>query len=97
MTILYICPFCQGTDFDLVGLKHHFISGHCEPFVHTPSVDQVRAAHEPGCDFHIWQIRSDCNCEAIRASKETGTAPRILKHCRYDRCTGDVCQCDGPV
>ena len=27
-----ICPFCGESDFDLDGLKTHFIRGWCEPF-----------------------------------------------------------------
>ena len=35
------CPFCDATDFDLVGLKHHLLH-HCEPFAYTPGVDEER-------------------------------------------------------
>lgn len=33
-----VCPFCKDTDFDMVGLKIHLLSGYCEIFdlVETP-------------------------------------------------------------
>jgi len=30
-----ICPFCQAKDFDLIGLKIHFVRGHCEAYNKT--------------------------------------------------------------
>ena len=30
-----ICPFCIEGDFDLVGLKIHFIRGYCDVFNNT--------------------------------------------------------------
>lgn len=27
-----VCPFCQEGDFDLIGLKIHFLRGHCDEF-----------------------------------------------------------------
>lgn len=32
---LISCPFCHEKDFDLIGLKHHFLRGHCEEFEKT--------------------------------------------------------------
>jgi len=29
------CPFCGQEDFDLPGLKYHFIQGHCEIYNET--------------------------------------------------------------
>ena len=29
------CPFCRDTDFDAVGLKRHFLLGHCDEFENT--------------------------------------------------------------
>jgi hypothetical protein len=26
------CPFCGEDDFDLIGLKNHFVAGYCEAF-----------------------------------------------------------------
>lgn len=33
------CPFCKNTEFDLIGLKHHFISGYCEEYNETEDVE----------------------------------------------------------
>lgn len=30
-----ICPFCKEKDFDLFGLKIHFLNGWCEVFERT--------------------------------------------------------------
>lgn len=35
-----ICPFCQESDFDLVGLKHHLTAGECDQFNETVSIDE---------------------------------------------------------
>lgn len=32
------CPFCNETDFDLIGLKNHFIRGHCDEYNDTKSL-----------------------------------------------------------
>jgi hypothetical protein len=38
-----ICPFCNEHDFDLIGLKNHLISGHCNVFNETISIkEEVR-------------------------------------------------------
>lgn len=29
------CPFCKETDFDLIGLKIHLSSGHCNKYEET--------------------------------------------------------------
>jgi hypothetical protein len=39
-----VCPFCKEDDFDLVGLRNHIMSGHCEPFESTPTIEQERAS-----------------------------------------------------
>jgi hypothetical protein len=44
MSILHNCPFCHDTDFDLIGLKLHFIRGHCAEFNETPTNDPPRQA-----------------------------------------------------
>lgn len=37
-----ICPFCQETDFDAIGLKDHLLSGGCETFNTTITIEQER-------------------------------------------------------
>lgn len=37
------CPFCRDTDFDLPGLKHHLLSGYCDAFHQTPTLDDAVA------------------------------------------------------
>jgi len=32
MDKLMLCPFCSEDDFDLIGLKDHLLSGHCDKF-----------------------------------------------------------------
>lgn len=27
-----VCPFCYEADFDLIGLKGHYINGYCDRF-----------------------------------------------------------------
>ena len=29
------CPFCHEKDFDQIGLKNHFLKGHCEEYNKT--------------------------------------------------------------
>jgi len=36
------CPFCMETDFDVIGLKHHLLSGGCEIFNTTRTVEEER-------------------------------------------------------
>lgn len=36
------CPFCMETDFDAIGLKHHLLSGGCETFNTTITIEQER-------------------------------------------------------
>lgn len=36
------CPFCDESDFDLIGLKAHFLRGRCEPFNNTVRPDEDR-------------------------------------------------------
>ena len=33
------CPFCNDSDFDLIGLKHHILRGWCEVYNSTPNMD----------------------------------------------------------
>jgi len=40
------CPFCKETDFDLIGLKNHLLSGHCEDFNDVMSVEEEQAARQ---------------------------------------------------
>ena len=28
----FVCPFCKEDDFDLIGLKGHFLNGYCKEF-----------------------------------------------------------------
>ena len=37
------CSFCADTGFDVPGLKHHLLSGYCEVFESTPSLDDAVA------------------------------------------------------
>jgi len=30
-----VCPFCQEGDFDLIGLKAHYLRGYCQRFNDT--------------------------------------------------------------
>ena len=40
MTPTYMeCPFCKEKDFDLPGLKYHFVMGYCEIY---SGIDLVR-------------------------------------------------------
>jgi hypothetical protein len=32
------CPFCEDSDFDLIGLKHHILRGYCEVYNSTPDI-----------------------------------------------------------
>lgn len=32
---LVSCPFCGDTDYDLIRLKNHFVSGYCDKFNET--------------------------------------------------------------
>lgn len=34
------CPFCNEKDFDLIGLKHHLLSGHCDNFENTKPIER---------------------------------------------------------
>ena len=36
------CPFCGITTFDRIGLKRHFLNGHCDVFNDTPMDDDGR-------------------------------------------------------
>lgn len=36
------CPFCGDDDFDLIGLKAHFMRGWCEPFNETIRPEEER-------------------------------------------------------
>lgn len=36
------CPFCGEDDFDLIGLKAHFMRGWCEPFEATIRPEEER-------------------------------------------------------
>jgi len=35
------CPFCGEEDFDLIGLKDHLLSSHCEVFNHTDNLTNM--------------------------------------------------------
>jgi hypothetical protein len=36
------CPFCGDDNFDLIGLKAHFLRGWCEPFNETIRPEEER-------------------------------------------------------
>lgn len=42
MSMLVDYPFCKETEFDLVGLRHHLMTGECEVFDATLTVAQER-------------------------------------------------------
>ena len=35
------CPFCNETDFDTIGLKHHLVSGGCNIFEEVPAIEKT--------------------------------------------------------
>lgn len=37
------CPFCGGSDFDLIGLKNHLSADHCDAFNATLTLEQESA------------------------------------------------------
>lgn len=37
-----VCPFCNETDFDAIGLKSHFTSGYCEVFNNVETIEEER-------------------------------------------------------
>lgn len=37
-----VCPFCNATDFDAIGLKSHFTSGYCEVFNNVETIEEER-------------------------------------------------------
>ncbi len=53
-----ICPFCNEDEFDLIGLKNHFVKGYCSAFNETISVEQERhltsrsSRQEKSCAHH---------------------------------------------
>lgn len=36
------CPFCKEKDFDLIGLKSHFLAGDCEVFENTSHLPRIK-------------------------------------------------------
>jgi hypothetical protein len=40
------CPFCDDSGFDAIGLKHHLVTGYCEMFNSTISVEEERRARQ---------------------------------------------------
>lgn len=36
------CPFCGESDFDKIGLKYHFLMGHCDAFNAVMSPEEER-------------------------------------------------------
>lgn len=42
-----ICPFCKEGDFDLQGLKYHFLMGYCVQFEETEEIGWRREAPIP--------------------------------------------------
>lgn len=41
--VFIVCPFCGEPDFDAPGLKHHLLSGYCDTFEETPTLDDAIA------------------------------------------------------
>jgi hypothetical protein len=76
------CPFCGETDFDLIGLKIHFMRGWCDVWNVTPDTHVV-AAQETfaclgGCGASVPSKDAYCSCCFLRergAQKETPAAP----------------------
>jgi hypothetical protein len=62
------CPFCQETDFDLIGLKHHFGAGHCDVWNEIPPPPELRPRGLPE------NARVIASCDLSTAAQETGTA-----------------------
>jgi hypothetical protein len=52
------CPFCREIDFDAIGLKNHFVQGHCAVYNETPapphpvSIDAVDKCFAQLAVFH---------------------------------------------
>lgn len=42
-----ICPFCDEKDFDLIGLKMHFLRGWCDKYNETPDHDKGTMTPNP--------------------------------------------------
>ncbi len=45
------CPFCKEGDFDKIGLKHHFLMGHCDVFENTERVTHHVVAKGGGLEW----------------------------------------------
>ena len=39
-----VCPFCGDDDFDLIGLKHHYLH-HCDEYNETKLVDYPKGVN----------------------------------------------------
>jgi len=49
---LIICPFCDGKNFDLAGLKKHLKQGYCEPYKNVKiNLDPVRKLINWPCPY----------------------------------------------
>ncbi len=78
-----ICPFCQETDFDLVGLKGHYEYGDCDQYSATTVMDRpfttlfdgYAKGRREGLEEAIEGVQplrnsQGCCGEVIRTSKE---------------------------
>ena len=43
--VMVSCPFCNEADFDLIGLKIHINSGHCERYDNLPKFARTYCSH----------------------------------------------------
>jgi hypothetical protein len=55
------CPFCNETEFDALGLKVHFIKGHCEPYEATGTM-----CVQNECPYYGKAIPDACGCNPLR-------------------------------
>lgn len=62
------CPFCQETDFDLIGLKHHFQAGHCDVWNEIPPPPSLRPHGLPE------GARVIATCDLSTTAQETSSA-----------------------
>jgi hypothetical protein len=67
------CPFCQETDFDLIGLKHHFQAGHCDVWNEIPPPPSLRPHGLPE------GARVIATCDLSTTAQETRAHPFFVE------------------
>lgn len=81
---LISCPFCKEPDFDLVGLKIHLLSGHCEPMMKLSFDRPKKAAWEPP-ETHCHATRDDGDCSWKDCPQlRDGEPANTHRHCPLD-------------